>query len=122
MQITDIPQIESENNINIRVYSLNFYEKENQRNYYLSKIYSKTSNISLPETLIKIDKFSNTRTENKSINTKQETILNLLLFKEHYMYIKSLPKLLKAFPNGTILFILSPSEGDICRFMQIFYL
>lgn len=78
VKISDIPKIEEDNNIKIRVYSL--HQNENMIN--LSKTYD---------------------------SQKEGDTINLLLFSEHYMYIKNLNKLLRFFSSDSC-------RKQICQF------
>jgi hypothetical protein len=89
VELNDIPKIEEDNNISVRVYGLMENSNENStRSYSLAKLYNGI-NISPKSSM-----FSN-------VETKSELKkINMLFYKNHYMYIKNMNKLMKAFPNG----------------------
>ncbi len=74
MSLDDIPLIEANNKIKIRVYSLTENDSELYKSYSLSKIYE-GNGLTKP--------------------------INLLLFKEHFMFIKNMNKLLRMFAKGS---------------------
>lgn len=74
VELNDIESIEKNNNLSIRVYGLfEFNTNGDYKNYSLAKLYD---------------------------GEKSKPKINLLLYKEHFMYIKNISKLLKIFNNS----------------------